>query len=128
MSLRLNIGNLDNVEDGFAAIPENVYKCQVSEVKLKTSKQGNEMVNVRFRVLEPVDFMGRSGFANLVLVPDALWKLKQFCKACGIGWDANGVDIEAAIGKELFIKVTQRSMDTEKGPRIVNDFDGFVTD
>lgn len=127
-ALRLNVGNLNNVEDGFAPLPEGLYKCQVAELKLKTSTKGNEMVNVKFTVVEPSEYIGRGGFANIVLVPDALWKLKQFCRACGVEWDDAGVDIEQAIGRELFIKVTQRSYDSDKGPRVVNDFDGFVTD
>jgi len=129
--LRLNIGNLDDVQDGFAPIPEGIYKMQVQSADLTTSKQGNQMVKLTLVITdadpEKQQYLGRKGFANLVVVPDALWKLKQFCKAAGIGWDAGGVNLEPAIGKELNIKVTQEPYTDPSGStRITNRFDEFV--
>ncbi|MHC4074565.1 MAG: hypothetical protein ACYTGS_21490, partial [Planctomycetota bacterium] len=94
---------------------------------LVESSNKNQMVKVTLVVVSPQEYIGRKGFANLVLVPDAMWKLKEFCKAVGLKWDGTGVDVEPAIGRELDVKVTQEQYTDKSGDtRIANRFDNFV--
>jgi len=127
MALRLPVGNMDDVQDGFTPMPEGIYRMQISEITMQTSKNNKQYIKVKQSVLQPTEHIGRIGFANISLEPNALWKLKQFCKAVGITWDKEGVDVEPAIGRELDVKVTCETYEPPDGaPRVTNRFDDFV--
>jgi len=119
--------DLNQVSDDFVLLPEGIYKMQVEKMEPKQSNAGNPMVNVTMNVLEPVEHLGRKGFTNLVLIQAAMWKVKQFVKACGIPFDTGGFNLGDAIGREVTVKVTQESYtDKEGNNKIRNVFDEFL--
>ena len=119
--------DLNSVSDDFTPMPEGMYKMQVEKLETKVSKAGNNMVNVTLNVLEPTEHLGRKGFTNLVIMPAAMWKVKQFVKAAGIGFDTGGFNLGDAIGRSLLVKVTQEQYtDKEGNLRIRNVFDEYL--
>lgn len=123
--------DLNQVSDEFIPMPEGVYTMQVEKMEPKTSKAGNKMINVTMNVVNPPEFLGRKGFTNLVVgVPEAMWKVKQFVKACGISYDTGGFNLGDAIGRTLLVKVTQESYESTKDgtTKIRNVFDDYMAE
>jgi hypothetical protein len=121
--------DLNQVNDDFTPMPEGVYKMQVEKLESKKSKADNNMVNVTMNVVEPVLHLGRKGFTNLVLIPAAMWKVKQFVKACGISFDTGGFNLGDAIGKTLLVKVTQEQYTDKEGvTKVRNVFDEYMAE
>lgn len=131
--MKLKVGNLDDVQTGFALLEEGVYKfqCQAPTLKQKTGST-NPYAEVPIVVTQGPDpskpeVIGRKGWIRLSTAENARWKLKEFCEATGISWDSEGVELDQCIGRELWVKVTQRSYtDSTGNPRVTNDFDEFV--
>jgi len=65
-------------------LPEGTYEVVVGGVNHKVSQAGNPMVELRLDVVNDPIFSGRSVFDNIVLVPQAAWKLVSFLRALGI--------------------------------------------
>lgn len=119
--------DLNSVSDDFTPMPEGMYKMQVEKLEPKASKAGNNMINVTMNVLEPVLYLGRKGFTNLVLVPAAMWKVKQYVKATGIEFNASGFNLGDSIGKSMMVKVTQEQYTDKDGNlRLRNTFDEYL--
>jgi hypothetical protein len=77
--------------------------------------------------LEPVLYLGRKGFTNLVLVPAAMWKVKQYVKATGIEFTSSGFNLGDSIGKSMMVKVTQEQYTDKDGNlRLRNTFDEYL--
>jgi hypothetical protein len=60
----------------FEPIPEGDYLVEIEEVKEKESNSGNQMLQMKFNVVEG-EYEGRKIFDNYVLTQKALWKLKN---------------------------------------------------
>jgi hypothetical protein len=121
--------DLNQVNDDFTPMPEGVYKMQVEKLEAKKSKADNNMVNVTMNVLEPTEYLGRKGFTNLVLIPAAMWKVKQFVKACGVSFDTGGFNLADAIGKSVLVKVTQEQYTDKEGvTKVRNVFDEYMAE
>ena len=118
--------DLNAVSDDFVPVPEGMYTVQVDKLEPKASKAGNNMINVTFNIVAPAEHMGRKLFTSLVLMDKAYWKVKQFVKAAGIPFDQGGVDIGAAMGRQLFVKVIQETYDDAGTPKIRNAVDEFL--
>jgi len=118
--------DLTVVSDDFTPMPEGIYKMQVEKLEPKVSKAGNNMVNVTMNVLEPVEHLGRKGFTNLVLMPEAMWKVKQFVKAVGIGFSTGGFNLGEALGRELLVRVTQGTYEKDGTTKVKNEFDEYM--
>jgi len=54
-----------------------INKCYVNGVKIKTSQAGNKMLEVSLRNLDDATLIDR-----LPLTEKAMWRVKQFLKAC----------------------------------------------
>lgn len=118
--------DLNTVSDDFTPVPEGIYTVQVEKLEPKQSKAGNNMVNVTFNILEPADHMGRKLFTSLVLMQQAMWKVKQFVKACGIPYDTTGFDLGSSIGGQMLVKVLQETYDDNGTPKIRNVVEEFM--
>ena len=127
MVLRLNVGNLSNVSDQYPVIPEGVYEVQIAELKMEQSKAGNPMLVVKMNVVNHAEHMGHPLFDRMVTTEKALWRLKQFCEALGLGWDDAGVDVEPAVGMTATVRVTQELYTPEgKEPQRSNKIDEYL--
>lgn len=95
----------------FSSVPsrevleEGTYELVIKKAEEKMSSTGKPMVVILFE--EPNTKTGI--FENYVLTPDALWKMKELCKA--IGLDTEGVqnlELETLVGQTVMGKVVQR--------------------
>jgi len=64
-------------DNGYKNFKPGMNKCWVTNVVKKTSTNGNAMLVVMFR-----DAEGATLKDHLVLTPAAMWRVKQFLKAC----------------------------------------------
>lgn len=77
--------NFSTVEDAktFTPIPEGRYLCEVNSIEQTTTSNGNEMWNLRLKILEG-PCSGRCVFDRLVFTPAAMKRIKLVCARLGI--------------------------------------------
>lgn len=93
--------DLDEVDDGFEAMPDGPLQVRVASVD---KKNGNEYPYFEV-ILNPTDapFQNRKLWLNLSLSPKALWNYKAFC-VDGCGLPTKKPNIKEAVGKVLIVK------------------------
>lgn len=117
--------NYDDVND-FAALPVGDYECIVSEVKMKQTSTGKQMVAVTLTVRDDIDQQGkkRKFFDNLVVQDNMMWKFQQVSKACDlpVGQDfATPEEFASAIQyKCVVIRNKHEDYNGEKQDRVAN--------
>jgi hypothetical protein len=74
-------------------LPPGEYTVRVIEAKEDTSKSGNDMLKLKFRVIKSNGTEGPALFDNLVFTESSLWKVDQFLDACG-QHPGEGVDFD----------------------------------
>lgn len=98
-------------------LEEGVYTITVAKAEETTSSTGNPMIKVEF------DVQGVEGqrklWDNFVLIPKALWKLKEFFDAMGIPTDnIVEMDVNELVGQTVQAKVIQETYNGEVVNRI----------
>jgi hypothetical protein len=85
-------------------IPEGVYPFDVMNADNKTSKAGNEMIELELRIY-CAD--GRERSLNDWLMPKMAFKLFHFCAYCGLSqqYDAGTLTAADCVGKSGFVKI-----------------------
>ncbi len=98
----------------FSSVPsrepldEGVYGLRIAKVEETTSSTGNPMLKVEYDVTS-VDG-GRKLWDNFVMIPKALWKLKELFDALGIDTsEIVEMDIQELVGMEIQAKVIQET-------------------
>jgi len=81
-------------------LPEGTYEVVVGSVNHKVSQAGNPMLEIRLDVVNDPICSGSSVFDNIVLVPQAAWKLVSFLRAIGVD-PARQLDTSSWIGSLL---------------------------
>lgn len=86
----------------FAALPIGEYEVFVTDVKIKPTSTGKQMLNVKLTIRDDVEQAGqkRNFFDNLVVQDNMMWKFNQVAKAVELeeGTDiATPEDFAAAI-------------------------------
>lgn len=71
----------------FEVLPAGDYTLEIDNVEEQTSKSGNQMLRITYKVAEG-EHAGRLLFEYYVLTENALWKLQELFVALGI--EANG--------------------------------------
>ena len=113
-----------DTETGFDLIPNEWYEVEVTSVRDKISKAGNEMVEVEF-VITSGEFERRKLWTNLVPMGKGLYNCRRFVEACGTEWVQNQnlqID-ESYVGRMLKVEVTTDSWQGEDKNKI--KFGGF---
>jgi len=85
-------------------LPEGTYEVIVGSVNHKVSQAGNPMLEIRLDVVNDPICSGSSVFDNIVLVPQAAWKLVSFLRAIGAD-PSRQLDTSDWIGSPLRIDV-----------------------
>jgi len=100
----------------FELLPKGKYNVQVVDVTAKTSSNGNDMDNVKMKVIEG-EHAGRYIFSNLVWTEKALFRVRQYLEACGVEVPegAMDVDMEETIGCELTVDIGHRDYKDKNG-------------
>lgn len=94
----------------FPILPEGEYLCEVENVGEGTTKAGDEMWSLRFRVLQS-PYLGRCVFDNLVLSehPQCKQRAKLIFKRLGFDvsqpLDVQPMDL---MGKQVYLTVEER--------------------
>lgn len=89
-------------------IAEGVYHLQIAKVEETTSSTNNPMLKVEYDVLDVEG--GRKLWDNFVLIPKALWKLKELFEALGIDTaEIVEMDVQELVGMEVQAKVIQET-------------------
>lgn len=95
-------------------MPEGVYPFVVVDAKERTSKNGNEMIELKLEVL---DDQNRAHFIFDYLLASMAFKLKHFCESTGLTdkYDADDLRANDCLRKRGFVEIK-----ADKAPRIVD--------
>jgi hypothetical protein len=64
--------------------PEGSYKVRIESFERKTASTGTPQIMWRARIIEPVEFEGKSIVDYTALTEKALWRVAWLVSACGI--------------------------------------------
>lgn len=100
----LPFSKIDDVEN-FSVLPNGTYNCYLDSVKEKFTNSGNEMWNLKFKVLDG-DYEGSTIFDNLVFSEAAYPRAKLICSRLGLDTD-NDVELtqDMIVGRKVRITV-----------------------
>ncbi len=88
-------------------VPEGLYMTEITEAKIRTSKNGLDYVFVKFQILEG-QYRGRTLTAFFFLWSEpninALTFYKRLRDACGLDADRGG-HVEEFLGRQVVVKV-----------------------
>lgn len=121
MSLTYKAGNGTAPEH---SVPPGDYTLRVIDAAEDTSKEGNDMIRLRLRVIHDDD--GREGpvlFDYLVITPKAAWKIDQFLAACGHAPDEGEevhLDVGHMIGWECRAELAETAWQNRKNNKVLN--------
>lgn len=85
-------------------VPAGRYEAEILNAELRTSKAGNEMLEITYRLTGP---NGEPAVLKdyLVSTPRAQWKIKRFCKALGVEYDRGEIDPDSLRGESITLEV-----------------------
>jgi hypothetical protein len=115
-------------------VPKGRYTLIVVEAKEDTSKKGNEMIILTFKVKKKDGTDGPKFTENLVFTPNAHWKIDQFLKACGEHpGDGQPIELDASEmigwGCEADVDLVPKPSTKKPGTTFeVNEVAGFIYD
>jgi hypothetical protein len=113
MSMRIKIpADYESVgqDDLLPSIGEHVVRVQSAE-----EEPESDVIRVRFKVVDGED-QGLTAAQRYTLThPVGLWAFKQLMEAVGVKPENDEIDVDAAIGQELVVKITHsKSKDGER--------------
>ena len=126
---RVNFADVDD-NTGFTPIPDGQYKACVEKVEERTTKKGDAMWSVEWRIVEG-QYLGRKIFDNLVFSDKGYSRVKLLLKR--LGFDVTGeLDCQSEMihGKQALITVyTDSYPDKDGNEKKKNSipFDGFAS-
>lgn len=114
--------DFSGVEAGGMVVPDGVYLAYPKEVEhTEAESSGNEMFAYKWKILGP-KCKGSVVFDNMVLVPQALWRLKTLLELQGLEVPDGSMDLDPAdlMGEELAvgIEITNEDYKGKQKPRI----------
>lgn len=78
------------VPQGLEVYPEGTYKVRIQDYTRKTAGTGTLQLMWRARIIEPVEYEGKSIVDYTALTEKSLWKLAWLVSACGIAVEKLG--------------------------------------
>lgn len=99
--------DFSTVPDTDKPIPPGKYNATIVHAEPKTSKAGNPMIAIRWRIDDEGEYYHRNIFDNLVFSQNALWRVRQVLLAVGFSTTFNGdVNPESLLGESATLTVT----------------------
>jgi hypothetical protein len=120
----MDLKMVDTENTGFDLIPNDWYEAEVTKVRDKISKAGNQMVEVEFEITSG-EYERRKQWVNLVPFGKGLYNCRRFVEACGTEWVKNQnlkID-DSYVGRPINIEVTTDNYLGEEKNKI--KFGGF---
>lgn len=107
--------DFSEVSEGFKIVSEGSHNAFVYEMSEETSKAGNEMIKIVFKIADG-EFKGQTLFHYLVFTPKAMFKVREFTMACGDGVEYSGedVDFEEYRGKKVTLDIKHEEFGDNK--------------
>lgn len=91
-------------QEATAMLEAGVYDATIHSAEEKTSKKGSPMIELCLDVYapsgEPVPV-----YDYLVSAPKAAWKIRNFCEAIGLDYEAGAIDAEALVDQNIKVKI-----------------------
>jgi hypothetical protein len=93
--------DLTNIPDNTVA--DGVYEVRIDKCEIVASKRtaGAQNLNVEMIVTSQGDFNNRKLFDNISLLPQVLWRVRDFVNAAGVFPGPEGFRTEDLIGRPL---------------------------
>ena len=124
---RLDYSDTPDTQE-FTPLPAGEYLVAVDNIDERTTKSGDEMWNVRYKVVEG-DHTGRFVFDNIVFSEPAKGRCKLIFKRLGFNVERPfTVEPDALYGKSVYITVEDNEYVTNSGIHRKNNkvpFDGY---
>lgn len=111
--------DFEGVESGGRSIADGWASGKITEAELKTAESsGNEMFAVQWAATRGKE--KAKVFDNVVLTPNALWKLKSLLEACGAEVSDGEMEVSAddLVDLECDIEITNEEYEGRDRPRI----------
>lgn len=122
MGFKLNLTNeeIKKAESGFTVLPAGIYGATVYDAKEGTSKAGNDMYILDFKITDGPEGVGRKIRSWFTVAPQALFSLIALHKALGFPYPNKDTeegefefpDADEYLGKEVNIQITQEPYQT----------------
>lgn len=103
--------NIEDVKDGFDALPVGSYPGKIVKAELVTASTGKPMVKVEWEITEG-EFQGRKVWDNIVLT--VAFKVKQYAGLIGVT-SGNSFDTNDLIGIEAALSLIQEPNQNNDG-------------
>lgn len=123
-SKRRNVASVDfeGVEAGGIAVPDGNYRAYPQSVELtEAESSGNEMFKFKWKILGP-KCKGAVVWDNMVLVPNALWRLKGLMETMGMEVPDGAMEIDPSDLEgeehEVMLEITNEKYKGKDQPRI----------
>lgn len=101
-------------------LPPGEYDATIEHVKEKQSKSGNDMLELSLHVYAP-DGEPIPVYDYLVATSSAAWKVRAFCEALGLDYDAGELNPDALVDKNIRVKiVTEEQAGYEPKAKVKN--------
>lgn len=104
---------------GGAPLRPGVYKAEITDAIEKTSKAGNEMIEIDLLVTEPKAFAGNTLRDYIVDGPKTKWKINQVLAAIGFGaeeGEKGELEPKHLVNKEVVIRVVLETNPKSQNP------------
>lgn len=103
MSFKVNYSDAEQRD--FAPLPEGTYEVVISEVEVKTTQAGADMLRVTYTIRDDVDQKGRKSkiWDNVIFMDSTKWRYQQFFKAVGLV-DGASLDTIQDVAKAVLYK------------------------
>ena len=124
MGFKLNLTS-DEIKNaqggGFKPLPAGTYGASVYDVTEKTSKAGNDMYEIDFKITEGPEGIGRKQRGWFVVSGKALFSVVGLLKALDFPYPSKDTpegefefpDGDEFLGREVNLKITQEAYETE---------------
>lgn len=110
----IDFPKIRNAKD-FSPLPEGKYLCQLTEIVEATTRYGDEMWKLHFKVIKG-EYTGRIIFDNMVFSKAALGRVKLICSRLGLDTSTE-IDITTDLlrGCKCYISVEIQDYKDKKG-------------
>lgn len=121
--------NWNNTPDNDYLVPAGTYLCEIDDVEIKHSQNGNEWWNIKLKIIEG-DHEGRSFFDKYFFTPKSLPRLKFICSRLGLNTEGE-VDFQPPLilGKRALITTIVEEYQANDGTMKKKNtvpFDGYA--
>jgi hypothetical protein len=105
-----------------APLPRGRQEVEIIAAQPRVSRAGNPMLDLTYRAT------GEGGDGEVILkdylvsTPRSKWKIKRFCQALGLDFEAGAIDPALVVGRRLTVEIGIEDDGQGRDRNVVNDY------